>query len=107
MKDDRDANKSNPGYHSRILDGMSQGDARKYAEVQGVNQNVVAFSKGIIQKDYQKDAVLLTDYSAPNPFEAVTDDEVETYRRQAERRAQGLPRKINIPILYTSTQGRI
>ena len=61
-------------------------------EVQGVNPNAVAaFSKGIIQKDYQKDAVILTDYSAPNPFEAVTDDDVDNYRKQAERRAQGLP----------------
>lgn len=92
MKDDRDLNKSTSGYQSKILDGLSETDARKYQEVQGVNPNAVAaFSKGIIQKDYQKDAVILTDYSAPNPFEAVTDDEVENYRKQAERRAQGLP----------------
>lgn len=92
MKDDRDLNKSTSGYQSKILDGLSESDARKYQEVQGVNPNAVAaFSKGIIQKDYQKEAVILTDYSAQNPFDAVTDDEIETYRKQAERRAQGLP----------------
>jgi adducin len=93
MKDDRDANKAGAGYHSRILDGLSQQDQQRYQEatLQGVNQNVVAMSKGIIQKEYRKDAVLLTDYSAPNPFDCVTDDEVETYRKQAERRAKGLP----------------
>jgi adducin len=103
MKDERDANKTSAGYHSKILDGLSQTDQRKYAELQGTNQNVVAFSKGIIQKDYQKDAVLLTDYSAPNPFEAVTDDEVENYKRQAQRRAQGLPEEEPQPSPYAQS----
>ncbi len=100
MKDDRDLNKSTSGYQSRILDGLSETDARKYHEVQGVNPNAVAaFSKGIIQKDYVKDAVILTDYSAQNPFDCVTDNEIEDYKKQADRRAQGLPREYSSYVL--------
>ena len=92
MKDDRDLNKSNSGHTSRILDGLSDTDARHYQELQGSNPGAVAaFSKGIIQREHQKDAVILTDYTAQNPFDQVTDDELTTYTKSSARIAQGLP----------------
>ena len=72
MKDDRDLNKSNSGHTSRILDGLADTDRKTYSELQGSNPGAVAaFSKGIIQREHQKEAVILTDYTAQNPFDQV------------------------------------
>ncbi|XP_075252896.1 protein hu-li tai shao-like isoform X2 [Convolutriloba macropyga] len=92
MKDDRDLNKSNSGHTSRILDGLADTDRKTYSELQGSNPGAVAaFSKGIIQREHQKEAVILTDYTAQNPFDQVTDDELNQYQKRSDRIAQGLP----------------
>lgn len=48
-----------------------------------------AASKGIIQRGYQHNAAV---YSAPyarNPFDHITDNEIDEYRRDVERKRRG------------------
>jgi len=107
MKDDRDLNKSNSGHTSRILDGLADTDRKNYSELQGSNPGAVAaFSKGIIQREHQKEAVILTDYTAQNPFDQVTDDELVTYQKRSERIAQGLPAEEPAPVKAPEPQSK-
>ena len=51
---------------------------------------VGAASKGIIQRDHQHNAVVYKQYYAPNPFESMSEDEVEKYKRDIENKAKGV-----------------
>lgn len=44
-------------------------------------------SKAIIEKEYQPHVIVST--AGPNPFQALTDRELEEYRREVERKQKG------------------
>ena len=50
---------------------------------------VGAASKGIIQREHQHNAVVYKQYYAPNPFDNMTEDDIEKYKREIEGRAAG------------------
>ena len=54
---------------------------------------VGAASKGIIQRDFQHNAVVYKTPYAKNPFDAVSDAELDEYRQLVERRQKGEPGK--------------
>jgi len=50
---------------------------------------VGAASKGIIQRDYQNHAVVFKSPYAKNPFDSVTNEEIEAYRQSVEKKQRG------------------
>ncbi|XP_029808444.1 alpha-adducin [Suricata suricatta] len=48
---------------------------------------LVTASKAIIEKEYQPHVIVST--AGPNPFSALTDQELEEYRREVQRKQQG------------------
>ena len=58
---------------------------------EGGDQTVIvgAASKGIIQRDHQHNAVVYRSYYAANPFENMSEEEVDAYKREVERRERG------------------
>jgi len=49
---------------------------------------VGAASKGIIQRNYQHNATVYKTPYAKNPFDAVTDEEIQYYKNSVERGGQ-------------------
>ncbi|XP_026756789.1 protein hu-li tai shao isoform X3 [Galleria mellonella] len=96
IKDNRRADKISAGPQSHILEGVTWDEAAKLVGEDAVNthtgDHVVlmgAASKGIIQRGYQHNATV---YSAPyarNPFDQVTDRDIDEYRRVVERKQRG------------------
>ncbi|XP_046975320.1 protein hu-li tai shao isoform X1 [Vanessa cardui] len=93
IKDNRRADKISAGPQSHILEGVTWDEASKLVGEDAANthtgDHVVlmgAASKGIIQRGYQHNAAV---YSAPyarNPFDHVTDNEIDEYKRTVERK---------------------
>ncbi|XP_050676474.1 protein hu-li tai shao isoform X2 [Leptidea sinapis] len=93
IKDYRRADKISAGPQSHILEGVTWDEASKLVGEDAANthtgDHVVlmgAASKGIIQRGFQHNATV---YSAPyarNPFDHVTDTEIDEYRRTVERK---------------------
>ncbi|TPP63711.1 Protein hu-li tai shao [Fasciola gigantica] len=52
---------------------------------------VGAASKGIISREQRHNAGVYQSVYSPNPFDRVTDDDLERYRENMERKAKGLP----------------
>lgn len=48
-----------------------------------------AASKGIIQRGHQHNATVYKSPYAKNPFDSVTDEELEDYKKVVERKAKG------------------
>ncbi|XP_037875858.1 protein hu-li tai shao isoform X18 [Bombyx mori] len=96
IKENRRADKISAGPQSHILEGVTWDEASKMVGEDAVNthtgDHVVlmgAASKGIIQRGYQHNAAV---YSAPyarNPFDHITDNEIDEYRRDVERKRRG------------------
>ncbi|VVC45226.1 Hypothetical protein CINCED_3A009681 [Cinara cedri] len=90
IKENRRADKITSGPQSQILDGVSWEEAKKLQEA-NLNTNndqvilVGAASKGIIQRNYQHNATVYKTPYAKNPFDAVTDEEIEYYKNAVER----------------------
>lgn len=58
----------------------------------GTSDSVIvvgAASKGIIQRDHQHNAQVYKTYYAPNPFDNMSEDEIEKYKSDIERKARG------------------
>lgn len=58
----------------------------------GASDHVVlmgAASKGIIQRGYQHNATVYKAPYAKNPFDSVTDDELNDYKKTIERKRHG------------------
>ncbi|RVE42416.1 hypothetical protein evm_012931 [Chilo suppressalis] len=95
IKENRRADKISAGPQSHILEGVTWDEASKLVGEDAANthtgDHVVlmgAASKGIIQRGYQHNATM---YSAPyarNPFDHISDREIEEYRRIVERKAR-------------------
>lgn len=56
---------------------------------------VGAASKGIIQRGFQHNAMVYKTPYAKNPFDAVTDQELDQYKKDVERKQKGDPCKCN------------
>ena len=48
-----------------------------------------AASKGIIQRNFQHHAMVYKAPYAKNPFDAVTDQELDQYKKEIERKTKG------------------
>lgn len=57
---------------------------------------VGAASKGIIQRNYQHNATVYKTPYAKNPFDAVTDEEIQYYKNSVERGGQSIILLYNI-----------
>ncbi|KAL4135105.1 hypothetical protein QTP88_006758 [Uroleucon formosanum] len=90
IKENRRADKITSGPQSQILDGVSWEEAKKLQDA-NLNTNsdqvilVGAASKGIIQRNFQHNATVYKTPYAKNPFDAVTDEEIEYYKNAVER----------------------
>ncbi|XP_032662938.1 uncharacterized protein LOC116840397 isoform X1 [Odontomachus brunneus] len=96
IKDYRRADKISAGPQSHILEGVSWEEAKKMqdATISGTGEQVVlvgAASKGIIQRGFQHNAMVYKTPYAKNPFDAVTDQELDQYKRDIERKQKGDP----------------
>lgn len=94
IKENRRADKISAGPQSHILEGVTWDEASKLIGEDAVNTHtgdhvqvlMGAASKGIIQRGYQHNATM---YSAPyarNPFDHVSDTDIDEYRRVVERK---------------------
>jgi len=78
------------GPQSKILDGISWEEAEriKDAHVSGTTDTKVYFgsaSKGIILRDHQHDATVYKTYYQPNPFESMSQEEIERYKNEISK----------------------
>lgn len=94
IKDYRRADKISAGPQSHILEGVSWDEANrlKDANVSTTGDHVVlmgAASKGIIQRGYQHNATVYKAPYAKNPFDSVTDDELNEYKKTVEKKRHG------------------
>ncbi|CAG9765000.1 unnamed protein product [Ceutorhynchus assimilis] len=94
IKDYRRADKISAGPQSHILEGVTWEEARKMqdAVVTQTGDQVVlmgAASKGIIQRGHQHNATVYKSPYAKNPFDCVTDEELEDYKKVVEKKTKG------------------
>jgi hypothetical protein len=64
---------------------------------------VGAASKGIIQRGFQHNATVYKTPYAKNPFDAVTDDDLEEYKRSVQRHTKGESCESIVPILMLTS----
>ncbi|XP_046743051.1 protein hu-li tai shao isoform X2 [Diprion similis] len=96
IKDYRRADKISAGPQSHILEGVTWDEAKKMqdATISATGEQVVlvgAASKGIIQRGFQHNAMVYKTPYAKNPFDAVTDQELDQYKKDVERKQKGDP----------------
>ncbi|KAJ9594350.1 hypothetical protein L9F63_014226, partial [Diploptera punctata] len=94
IKDNRRADKITSGPQSHILEGVSWEEAKKLqdANISGTGDQVIlvgAASKGIIQRGFQHNAMVYKTPYAKNPFDTITDEELEEYKKVVERKQKG------------------
>ncbi|KPI99247.1 Protein hu-li tai shao [Papilio xuthus] len=96
IKENRRADKISAGPQSHILEGVTWDEAARLVGEDAVNthtgDHVVlmgAASKGIIQRGYQHNATMYSSPYARNPFDHVTDREIDEYKRIVERKQRG------------------
>lgn len=85
------------GPQSHILEGVSWDEAARIKDASMVDagqhgDQVVlmgAASKGIIQRGYQHNATVYKAPYAKNPFDSITDDELNEYKKTVERKRHG------------------
>jgi adducin len=96
MKELRFKNTISSGNLSQILDGVTW-DELKRAGTDAVDgqksteQTIIvgAASKGIIQRDHQHNAKVYKTAYAKNPFDDITDAQLEEYKRLVARKQRG------------------
>jgi len=96
IKENRRQGGISAGPQSHLLEGVSWDEAQKLqdAHMSGTGDHVVvvgAASKGIIQRDFQHHAMVYRTPYAKNPFDSVSDQEIEEYKRQVEISQKGIP----------------
>lgn len=94
LKENRRADKITSGPQSHILEGVSWEEAKKLqdANVTQTGDQVIlvgAASKGIIQRNFQHNAMVYKTPYAKNPFDSVSDKEIEEYKKIVERKQKG------------------
>lgn len=85
MKQVRMQNKISGGPQSHILEGVTW---EEVGRKQGENEVVLvgAASKGIIQREYQHNATVYKSAYAKNPFDNVTNQDLEEYKSEIEKK---------------------
>jgi len=96
IKENRRAGDISAGPQSQILEGVTWDEARQVqdANMSGTGDHVIlvgAASKGIIQRDFQHNAVVYKQPYAKNPFDSVTNEEIEAYKQSVEKKRVGSP----------------
>ncbi|GLH07474.1 Protein hu-li tai shao [Gryllus bimaculatus] len=91
IKDNRRSDKITSGPQSHILEGVSWEEAKKLqdANISATGDQVIlvgAASKGIIQRGFQHNALVYKTPYAKNPFDTITDEELEEYKKVVERK---------------------
>lgn len=80
------------GPQSTILEGLTWEEAQRIKAGQAVggidNVLVSAASRGIIQRDHQPKALFYKNYQLGNPFENVTDRELDQYKKEVEKKSR-------------------
>ncbi|XP_077544251.1 adducin 1-like protein hts isoform X9 [Haemaphysalis longicornis] len=94
LKENRLNSKINAGPQSNLLDGVTWEEVKKMqdAVASATGDQVVlvgAASKGIIQRDYQHNAMVYKTAYGKNPFDNITDSELEEYKRLVEKKQRG------------------
>ncbi|XP_017783338.1 PREDICTED: protein hu-li tai shao isoform X1 [Nicrophorus vespilloides] len=94
IKDYRRADKISAGPQSHILEGVTWEEAKKMQDA-GVTQTgdqvvlMGAASKGIIQRGYQHNATMYKSPYAKNPFDSITDEDIENYKKIVNKKEKG------------------
>uniref|UniRef100_A0A0B7BJK4 Class II aldolase/adducin N-terminal domain-containing protein n=1 Tax=Arion vulgaris TaxID=1028688 RepID=A0A0B7BJK4_9EUPU len=96
IKKDYYEDKVTSGPQSKILEGITWDEVQraKDGQLTGVGDQVVvvgAASKGIIQRDHQHNVVVYRQYYAANPFESMSETEMEQYQAEVQRKERGEP----------------
>ena len=96
MKEGRRLGGVHAGPESKVLDGVSWEEARQMADGQqstvvdgGYGMKVGAASKGIIQRDFQHHATVFKSPYAKNPFDSISNEELEEYKRIIDKKSKG------------------
>merc|ERR1711902_293683 len=95
MKEGRRLGGVHAGPESKVLDGVSWEEARQMADAhpsavgEPYGMKVGAASKGIIQRDFQHHATVFKSPYAKNPFDSVSNDELEEYKRIIDKKNKG------------------
>ncbi|XP_075223379.1 adducin 1-like protein hts isoform X2 [Lycorma delicatula] len=94
IKENRRADKITSGPQSHILEGVSWEEAKKLqdANISQTGDQVIlvgAASKGIIQRGFQHNATVYKAPYAKNPFDTVTDQDLEDYKKVVTRKQKG------------------
>uniref|UniRef100_A0A8D9BH83 Protein hu-li tai shao n=1 Tax=Cacopsylla melanoneura TaxID=428564 RepID=A0A8D9BH83_9HEMI len=94
IKDNRRADKITSGPQSQLLEGVSWDEAKKLqdANMSATGDQVIlvgAASKGIIQRGFQHNATVYKTPYAKNPFDQMTDAEIEEYKSTVSRKQRG------------------
>ncbi|CAG2176558.1 unnamed protein product [Oppiella nova] len=93
MKEVRIQNKISSGPQSHILEGVTWEEVKHMNEQKSGDQVVLvgAASKGIIQREFQHNAMVYKSAYAKNPFDNVTEQEIQDYKNIVERKQRGEP----------------
>ncbi|XP_064114096.1 protein hu-li tai shao-like isoform X5 [Macrobrachium nipponense] len=96
IKENRRVGSISAGPTSHLLEGVTWDEARRMqdASMSAATDHVIlvgAASKGIIQRDFQHNAVVYKTPYAKNPFDSITDKELDEYRDLVERKQRGDP----------------
>ncbi|ESN96222.1 hypothetical protein HELRODRAFT_185073 [Helobdella robusta] len=78
------------GPQSKILTGLTWEEAQKIKSGNVSSDTVItvgAASRGIIQKGHQNQGSLYRTYYAPNPFDSMTEEEVQAYKLEVDKKS--------------------
>merc|ERR1719427_319944 len=110
MKEGRRLGGVHAGPESKVLDGVSWEEARQMADAhpsavgEPYGMKVGAARKGIIQRDFQHHATVFKSPYAKNPFDSVSNEELEEYKRIIDKKSKGESTPTS-PILEEDTIG--
>lgn len=101
LKANRMNAKVTAGPQSNILEGMTWEEIRSLQEAKAAQGDQVvlvgAASKGIIQREFQHNAMVYKSAYAKNPFDNVSDMDLEEYKKIVEKKQRGEPVDEDIP----------
>merc|ERR1712192_97193 len=95
MKEGRRLGGVHAGLESKVLDGLSWEEVKNMQDAQTSQvdgyggMKIGAASKGIIQRDFQHHATVFKSPYAKNPFDSVSNDELEEYKRIIDKKQRG------------------
>ncbi|GFQ96882.1 protein hu-li tai shao [Trichonephila clavata] len=103
MKQNRMHSKITAGPQSSILEGVTWEEIKKMQEDAQLNASgdqvvlMGAASKGIIQRQFQHNAMVYKTAYAKNPFDGISDEDLEEYYKIVEKKQRGEPIEDEIP----------